>query len=209
MNRNSAVALALSVFIALMIGIGIGHFDHRGLRLPFMASSSGEMTTLRPPRALAAFTLYDTHHHVFGLPQLRGRWSFVYFGYTHCDDVCPATLRTLKQVYDLVGGKTHDIQYVFVSVDPTRDTPKVLAHYLQQFNRGFVGVTGTNHELGDIAHQMGAYYMPHSRRAGANYNVGHSDELFLVDPEARLRAVFSSPERASTLAHDLDMLRAS
>ena len=208
MNRNTAVALALSVVIALVAGIGIARFSHRGWHRPSWASGSGAMTTLQPPRALAAFTLYDTHGHAFGLPQLRGRWSFVYFGYTHCTDVCPATLATLKRLHRLVGGKSHDIQYVFVSVDPQHDTPRVLARYLGRFNRGFVGVTGNNRELGSIARQMGVYYKPRSRKAGTSYAVDHSDEIFLIDPTARLRAVFSTPERARTLARGLSTLRA-
>ncbi|MHB8257663.1 MAG: SCO family protein [Acidiferrobacterales bacterium] len=208
MKRNTAAALTLSVVIALVVGIGITRFSHRGWHTPFLASGSGTMTTLQPPRALAAFTLYDTHDHAFSLRQLRGRWSFMYFGYTHCTDVCPATLATLKRLHRLVGGKSHDIQYVFVSVDPERDTPRVLTRYLRRFSRGFVGVTGNNRELGNIARQMGVYYKPQSRQAGAGYAVGHSDEIFLIDPRARLRAVFSTPERVRTLARGLSTLRA-
>ena len=208
MKHNTAVAVVLSVVIPLVVGMGITRFSHRRWHRPFLATGRGSMTTLRPPRALAAFTLYDTHGHPFGLPQLRGRWSFVYFGYTHCTDVCPATLAILKRLHRLIGGRSHDIQYVFVSVDPQRDTPRVLTHYLGRFNRGFVGVTGNNRELGSIARKMGVYYKPHRRQADASYAVGHSDEVFLVDPKARLRAVFATPERARTLARGLSTLRA-
>ncbi len=208
MKRNTAVALTLSVVIALVLGAAIARFTHRGWHIPFLASSGGGITTLHPPRALTAFTLYDTHDRAFGLPQLRGHWSFVYFGYTHCDDTCPATLTTFKRLHHLVGGKAQDIQYVFVSVDPKRDTAPVLARYLNQFHPGFVGITGDNQALDTLARQMGVYYRP-NRHDGASYEVGHSDEIYLVDPEARLSAVFSAPARARTLARGLRALRSN
>ena len=209
MTRKTALALALSVVVALLAAATIiaRLGQHSSRHLPPQAATRGGMTVLQPPPGLTAFTLRDTQGHRFGLPQLRGRWSFVYFGYTHCKDVCPATLATLERLRRLVGGRAHGIQYVFASVDPRRDSLPVLTRYLARFNPGFLGVTGNNRELEIFARQMGVFYQSGSPHERTGYDVGHSDEIFLIDPRARLRAVFSSPAHVHTLAQGLKTLQ--
>jgi len=165
-------------------------------------------TLLEPPRALTAFVLHDTSNQAFDLTRLRGRWSFLFFGYTHCRDVCPTTLTTLKQLHGLAGGIAQGVQYVFVSVDPQRDSTGVLARYVAHFNSEFVGVTGDDNGLGALTRQMGVYFEPHAPGPDEDYEVDHSAAIFLIDPQARLRAVFSASENARAMARSFLAVRA-
>lgn len=162
--------------------------------------------TLLPPRApLAAFELRDQRDQVFDVARLRGKWSLLFFGYTHCPDICPITLGTLKQVHQLLGDKNKNIQYVFVSVDPERDTPALLADYTGYFHADFLGLSGPPSELDKLTKSLGVYYRLGKNDAGS-YQVDHSAAVFLVDPQARLRGLFSAPQNARNMAANLGRL---
>jgi protein SCO1 len=162
--------------------------------------------TLLPPRApLAAFELRDQHDQVFDVARLRGKWSLLFFGYIRCPDICPMTLGTLKQVHQLLGDKNTNIQYVFVSVDPERDTPALLGDYTGYFHADFLGVSGPTSELDKLTKALGVYYRPGKSAAGG-YQVDHSAAVFLVDPQARLRGLFSAPQNAQNMAANLSRL---
>ena len=115
---------------------------------------------LRPePKPLRTFELSDQYRQAFDLERLKGKWSFVFFGYTYCPDICPTTLSALtgvvKQLQEDPQGLTN-IQVVFVSVDPQRDTPDVLEAYLKYFNEAFQGVTGAQQDIDSLTRQFGA-----------------------------------------------------
>ena len=115
------------------------------------------------------------------------------------------TLATLKQVHQLLGDKNKNIQYVFVSVDPERDTPALLGSYTAYFHTDFLGVSGAPAELDKLTKSLGVYYHLGENTAG-NYQVDHSAAVFLVDPQARLRGLFSSPQNAQHMAANLSRL---
>ena len=162
--------------------------------------------TLLPPRGeLPAFELRDQSNQAFNVARLHGQWSLLFFGYTHCPDICPMTLATLKQVHQLLGDKNKNIQYVFVTVDPERDTPELLGSYVGYFSADFLGVGGPHSELDKLTRALGVYYRVDKNPAG-NYQVDHSAAVFLVDPQARLRGLFSSPQNAQHMAANLSRL---
>ena len=162
--------------------------------------------TLIPPRGeLPAFELRDQHNQVFDVARLRGKWSLLFFGYTHCPDVCPMTLATLKQVHQLLGDKNKNIQYAFVTVDPERDTAELLGSYTGYFHADFLGVRGALSELDKLTHALGVYYRVDKNAAG-DLQVDHSAAVFLVDPQARLRGLFASPQNAQHMAANLSRL---
>ncbi len=162
--------------------------------------------TLIPPRGeLPAFELRDQHNQAFDVARLRGKWSLLFFGYTHCPDVCPMTLGTLKQVHQLLGERNKDIQYVFVTVDPARDTPEILGSYTGYFHADFLGISGPPGELDKLTQALGVYYRLGNNATG-NYQVDHSAAVFLVDPQARLRGLFASPQNAQHMAANLSRL---
>lgn len=148
-------------------------------------------TVLNPPRVLADFTLTDHTGAPFGLDDLRGRVALVFFGFTHCPDICPTTLADFKQVKTQLGSATDEVAFVFVSVDGARDTPERLAAYVRAFDPDFIGLTGDDAVLRPVAADFGVYYQAHAPASGSgNYLVDHTASVFALDREGRLAIVF-------------------
>ncbi len=159
---------------------------------------------LRPDfRLLQPFKLTDHNNTVFDEKRLQGKWSFVFFGYTSCPDVCPATLYVLSSVHGLLVDETSnipdDMQVVFISVDPARDTTKKLADYVTYFNKNFIGTTADKTEIEKLARQFGAGYIFEEETSAGVYNVSHTSAIFLIDPTGRLVASFSQPHQPATI----------
>jgi protein SCO1/2 len=166
---------------------------------------------LRPaPVPLQAFEASDQHGQPYDLERLQGTWSFVFFGYTSCPDICPTTLSTLSGVIRRLQADPPglaEIQVVFVTVDPARDTPEVIEKYLNYFNESFQGVTGTQGAIDSLARQFGAGYMHEPETDAGQYLVSHTSSIFLVDPHARLVAAFSPPHDPDTIAGPFRQIR--
>lgn len=166
---------------------------------------------LRPePRPLRTFELSDQYRQAFNLERLKGEWSFVFFGYTYCPDICPTTLSALtgvvKQLQTDPQGLTN-IQVVFVSVDPQRDTPDILEAYLKYFNEAFQGVTGAQQDIDSLTRQFGAGYMTEPETRPGEYLVSHTSSIFLVDPYGQLIAAFPPPHDANTIVEQFRQIR--
>ena len=159
---------------------------------------------LRPDfRALHPFELTDHNDTVFDERRFQGKWSFVFFGYTSCPDICPTTLHVLNSVYgqleDEASGDENDTQIIFISVDPKRDTTKKLADYMSYFNKKFIGVTSDKKNIDKIVKQFGAGYGFEPETTPGEYLVAHTSAIFLVDPYGRLIATFSQPHYPATI----------
>ncbi len=166
--------------------------------------------TLMPSaRALAPFSLINHHGQPFTQDALRGRWSFAFFGYTHCPDVCPNALGMLKRVQTLLEAANEEPlpQVLFVSVDPERDTPEVLAGYVSYFHPTFVGVTGKDEELLRLTRQLGILYGKSPGGSGDDYLVDHSGAIVLLNPEGHYQALFSMPHDPDKIATDFVKIR--
>ncbi|MBL4647786.1 MAG: SCO family protein, partial [Gammaproteobacteria bacterium] len=135
------IALTVTILlgvIALVFGGWVYKLEHRQPVLDELNA-----TVLTHPRLLRPFHLVDEHNGAFTNKSLKGHWSILYFGYTHCPDICPTTLALLNQVILKIKQAKQPVpQVVFVSVDPQRDKPKALGTYVHYFNPEFVGVTG-------------------------------------------------------------------
>ncbi|MGC3982301.1 MAG: SCO family protein [Steroidobacteraceae bacterium] len=161
-------------------------------------------TVLSSPRAVPDFQLVDSNGSAITLQQLRARWNVVFFGYTSCPDICPTTLSTLAQVEKLLSDlpTAQRPQMVFVSVDPKRDTPAQVGNYTRFFSPSFIGLTGESTQIESLTRAMGVPVAIHDSGDGA-YTVDHAATLFLLDPQARMTAVFSPPHAVEALAKDL------
>ncbi len=201
------VLLTLAGGVALLLGLWSGwHLLHPPAALPTLSSG----TALPAPRPLTAFTLTDHHGQTFDLARLKGAWTLLFFGYTHCPDVCPTTLATLNSVVKQVaaaGPQREPLRVVFVSVDPARDTVQRLAEYVPNFNKDFLGVTGTPAQIDAFTAQLNILHIRGETAADGGYTVDHSASILLIDPEARFNAVFSAPHVATTLAKEFLSLR--
>lgn len=147
------------------------------------------------PKQLHAFNAVDDNGQGFGLDRLLGKWSFLFFGYTHCPDVCPLTLAVLNQVLRQLdaGADPGKGQVIFVTVDPTRDTPQRLLEYVRYFNKDFIGVGGTAAQVQGLSSQLGVASRMGVKTSAGDYAVEHTASVFLVDPRGRLVSVFSPP----------------
>ncbi len=167
---------------------------------------------LRPDfRLLQPFKLTDHNNTLFIEERLQGKWSFVFFGYTSCPDVCPATLYILSSIHGLLVDETgeipDDMQVIFISVDPARDTPEKLANYITYFNKDFIGATANKAEIDKLTRQFGAGYIFEEETSAGEYNVSHTSAIFLVDPYGRLVASFSQPHQPATIVSQYKKIR--
>ncbi|MBT8047935.1 MAG: SCO family protein [Xanthomonadales bacterium] len=172
------------------------------------ASSSSTLMILPEPRVIADFALVDDQNRPFTLENLRGHWTVLFFGFTHCPDICPSALYDLNLVSqslgELAGETPPDVRFVFVSIDPERDTPEKLAQYVGYFNPEFTGVTGPEEQLAPMAMQLGIAYQIEPHDPGAEqYDVYHTASFLLTDPDGRLHGVFPAPHDAQKITHDL------
>jgi protein SCO1/2 len=160
-------------------------------------------TLLEPARPLPPMAFVDEQGQPFASERLRGRWSILFFGFTHCPDVCPTTLALLaqveKQLTDLPAEQRPQI--VLMSVDPARDTPEQLAKYVKSFSPTFTGVTGDQAAMHEFALKLGVP-VAITQLSGGGYTVDHSAAIFIIDPSGALRALSSTPHNVPIIASD-------
>lgn len=148
---------------------------------------------LDQPEGLGDIALIDHRGEVFGAEQLRGHWTLVFFGFTHCGDICPTTMAVLGETYrELKPKEKDDLNVVLVTVDPERDTPGALGKYLNRFDPDFIGLSGSQAEIMNFASKLHLAYEP--ELAGQNnYQVQHSGNLMLINPQGELHGYFLPP----------------
>jgi protein SCO1/2 len=135
------------------------------------------------------FSLTDHHGRPFSLKDLRGKVVLLSFGYTYCPDVCPLTLSLCAQVIEALGERGRDVIPVFISLDPRRDTPEVLASYVRYFHPAMVGLTGTPEQLSEVAARYKARFAFQGDPQGADYTLDHTASLYLLDRSGTLAAI--------------------
>jgi protein SCO1 len=152
------------------------------------------------PRPIQDFTLTDEAGRPFTLSELKGRPTLVFFGFTHCPDVCPTTLAKLAQIAK--SAAVPNLRVLLVSVDPARDKPEQLQQYVHAFDPQFKGVTGEAAQIERMAREFGVA-MARVELTGGDYTVDHSAAVFLLDDQARRVAVFTPPFEIQPFAADL------
>ena len=161
-------------------------------------------TLLPTAKPLLNFTLVDQNSQPFTRTSFLDRWTFAFFGYTHCPDVCPTALTMLVQLRrKLEAGMPPDEipAVVFFSVDPERDTPEQLAKFIPYFHPAFLGVTGDAEQIMTLTRQVGILHARAENASDDNYLVDHSAAIVLFDPNGKFHAVFGVP-------HDPDLIGA-
>ena len=169
-----------------------------------------EKTVILPvPRAIKAATFTDHNGLAFGPERFKNKWSIVFFGFTNCPDICPSTLRILKDVKQQVAeaGLWDGYQVVMVSVDPERDTPEKLGAYVPFFDAEFVGVTAALDVTREFAKSVGALFIKRENdRNDEWYDVDHSASLILVNPQGEWAGAITAPHRTEQITSDLIQL---
>ncbi len=168
-------------------------------------------TFLSPSRELPDFSLIDQRGRVFGSANLRGRWSLLFFGYTNCPDLCPATLTTLAAMQRRLRAAQAPAlpQVIFISVDAKRDRPAQLAKYVPYFDPECIGLTAVD-QLGieSVAIKLGVAVIIQPAADG-NYTVDHSAAIFVLSPDGRLTAILTGPFTVEALQGDFQRIVAA
>ena len=157
------------------------------------------------PMVGGPFTLTNQDGQVVDQSILKDKWTLVFFGFTYCPDYCPTTLGVLNAVQERMGDKAKDLQIVFISIDPERDTPQLLKDYLSSdgFPKGVIGLTGTPEQTAQVAKEYRAFYQKVGE--GEGYTMNHSLTVYLMGPDGRFRTAVAyglGPDKSTRIIED-------
>lgn len=201
-SRPWSVAVALMLVALLAGGFGLTLTQH-GATPP----ADGLRHVLWPePRPIPRFALSDHTGAAFDRSRLLGRWTFLFFGYTSCPDVCPTTLAVLADIARSRGSLDVPAQDVFVSVDPERDGAQRLGAYVRHFREDFIGVHGFDGALKPLLEALNVMVVREPSAGGAGL-ISHTSAIMLVDPQARVVAAFSPPHDAGVIVRQFAEIR--
>ncbi len=157
------------------------------------------------------FALTDENGQPFKLSDLRGKWILLAYGYTHCPDVCPLTLSHLRDVKKSIDPNGDQVQVVFVTIDPERDTPEIMKQYVghfdQLFAQKFKGLSGTPQDIAQAAKAYNVKYEKKDVKPDGSYTMGHTAEVYLIDPQFNWRMTFPFGIKAEEIASDVQYIR--
>jgi protein SCO1/2 len=204
MVRNPPGRFVLvAMLLAGLVILGVGAF----LALSLHETPRGAAGTLLASAIGGPFRLVDQNGKTVTDGDLKGKWSLVYFGYTHCPDACPTALNDISIALDELGPKRDAVRPVFITVDPERDTAEVLKAYVTSFDAPIMALTGTPEEIAQAAKEYRVYYAKHPE-AGGDYSMDHSSVIYVMDPEGRFTASFTHEDTPEDIAERLKKLLA-
>lgn len=195
-SRVMQVGLVLLGLIVLGFGAALflpGQKDFRG-------------TLYDPPLPAAEIELLRDDGSNFRLSEQRGNVVLLFFGYTSCPDVCPTTLSELRMVREELGKQADQVQVVFVTVDPQRDTPQVVQKYVSIFNPDFIGLSGTEAALAKVWNDYGVYREVEQTESLSAYLVNHTARVYLIDAQGNMKLSYSFGTPVDDIVHDLEIL---
>lgn len=171
-------------------------------RPPAGAAAEGQVVSTGQADIGGPFQLVDQEGRAVDESLLQGKWSLVFFGFTYCPDYCPTTLAALDATQARLGDRAKDLQIVFISIDPERDTPKALKDYLASdgFPEGVIGLTGAPEQVKAAADAYKAFYQKVGE--GEGYTMNHSLTVYLMGPDGRFRTAVAEelgPERSAAV----------
>ncbi|MFI8746222.1 SCO family protein [Pseudomonas sp. NPDC077186] len=203
MTRTQITVFVLVAIVALVLGLTVNKvLTAKGQGDPTALLDAG-IVLLPQSRSLPALSLTNQDGESVAVDQLKEQWSLLFFGYTFCPDICPATLAQLRQLQGQLPEEARArLRLVLVSVDPKRDTPEQLKKYLAYFDAGFVGLTGEEATLQKFANAVSIPYIP-ADTSQDNYTVDHSGNLVIIGPDGTQRGFIRAPINNAKLAEQL------
>ena len=207
MSRTQKTVVVLAALVALVLGLTVNKvLNSKGDGTDKVALLDAGIVLLPQSRSLPSLALTDQNGQPLQVDQLKGKWSLLFFGYTFCPDICPATLAQLRQLQGMLPAEAKDkLRVVLVTVDPHRDTPEQLKKYLGFFDPAFLGLTGSQEDLQKLAAAVSIPYIP-ADTSKENYTVDHSGNLVLIGPDGTQRGFIRAPVHNDTLAAQLPSL---
>lgn len=194
-EQKRGILVTVIVMVLFMVGVLAGFVNKMGQPRIITDSElrANGAVKLERPRILDTFDLIADTGNPFSTADLAGNWTLVFFGFTHCPDVCPTTLTTLNRFYTTLDEETRaDTRVLLVSVDPQRDKPQLLHDYVRYFNADFSAVTGEFLNLKRFANQLNVPFNKVPLEDG-EYTVDHGSQVVLVNPRGHYHAFFKAP----------------
>ena len=198
---NTILLFAIAAFI---IGVAFYSYFHLQQNNSNLKNLQKAVSLLESPRKLPDFKMTNHLGTEFDNKDLNNVWSFIFFGFTHCPDICPLTLSVLDQVSSLLNENITS-QTILISVDPKRDRPEKLKEYVKHFNSNMIGLTGDVKQINLITKNLGAIYSVQDN-GDEDYLVDHSAHIFVIAPDGKLTALFSTPHDAKIIADDFKII---
>jgi protein SCO1 len=210
-GRTLKLVLVVAAAISLPAAIWVHReSNHDPLKAWAVAPPDLQVVLWPEPRPVAEFRLQTQHGASFTNADLEGRWSFVFFGYLTCPDVCPTTLHVMRELRSLlrsVDRSADQHQFIFVSVDPERDSPASIGPYLAYFDAAMIGLSGPAAELERLAQPLAVKYIEVVDAESGARGIDHTSSLLVVDPYGRVVAAFSPPHRPERMRDVFQQLR--
>ncbi|MDW3095166.1 MAG: SCO family protein [Gammaproteobacteria bacterium] len=209
----NATNKAILIILAIAISIGLGIYaSGKKFALGDINQQLKQATYLYDQqKAIADFSLIDHNNNSFTPDNINNLWTFWFFGFTHCPDICPITLGTLSATVDRLKSKHNiedEIKIIFVSVDPERDEIAKLKSYTSAFSAHALGVTAAPEQLAPFLKNMGIVAVKQSpKQESSDYLVDHSSSIFLIAPDTGISAVFGAPHNAEEITQDFLTIR--
>jgi protein SCO1 len=197
------VAIARALILTMLASALAAGCDRAGPRTPPSPFKSIDISSVEWGRD---FHLTDHSGKPRSLADFKGRVVMLFFGYTHCPDACPTTLAAMAQVRARLGADAQRVQGLFVTVDPKRDTPQVLAQYVPAFDASFLGLYGDQTSTAALAREFKIYYAAQQADAQGNYTVDHSAGVFVFDRKGRLRLMMRPGSTVDAMTADVAQL---
>ncbi|GDX53596.1 photosynthetic protein synthase I [Methylophilaceae bacterium] len=163
-------------------------------------------TDISSVRMDTAFSLKDFNGRIRTLEDFKGKVVVLFFGFTHCPDICPTTLTDLKKTMVLLKDKASAVQVIFITLDPMRDTEDVLKKFIPTFNSSFLGLTGTESDIDKVANQLKIFNKKVNDGSKAGYTIDHSAGLYVIDKKGSIKLHISNGQKPEDLASDLAKL---
>lgn len=198
--------LTLTLVLLGLAGVAGGIWWQQREPAPLEFSDIPGINVISPAVELPEFRLQDHTGAVLNRASLQGHWTVAFFGFTHCPDICPTTLTNLRQAAKELESLPRPPRYLFVSLDPQRDTPAALKTYVEHFGPDITGATGPRAELDRLAERVGVIYEFEGDTSGDDYLVNHYAALLVFDPRGRLRAHILPPHQPARVVTVLKRL---
>jgi protein SCO1 len=202
-------ARGLSSFALVLSAMLLGACDRQGESAQMMltpAKTPFKNTDVTGLDYAKDFAMPDHNGKMRTLADFRGKAVVIFFGYTQCPDVCPTTMSEMASVMQQLGPLADKVQVLFVTLDPERDTPEMLAKYVPAFDPRFLGLVGDKSATDKIAREFRVFYQKVPGKAPGSYTMDHTAGSYVFDPQGRIRLFVRHGQGAEPIAHDLKLL---
>ena len=189
--------ILLFSIVILLLSAGLAAYSLFGIRGTAIQTGTGEALVGGP------FTLVDQTGKSITDKDFRGKYMLIFFGYTYCPDVCPTELQVMMAAIDTLGPRAAEVQPIFITIDPDRDTSEVMQSYVENFGPSLVGLTGTAEQIAQVAKAYRVYYAKSGNTKTQDYLMDHSSIIYLMGPDGHFVKHFTYTTDAAALAEGI------